>query len=60
MAAAGCNFITPITYQTNLMVYGPGGYRIYGLPEAGCTFHIACCGPRNRVIAPQVFPFMPT
>ena len=27
MAGAGCNFLTPIAYQTNLMVYGPGGYR---------------------------------
>ena len=27
MVAAGSTFLSPISYQTNLMVYGPGAYR---------------------------------
>ena len=59
MAAAGCNFVTPITYQTNLMVYGPGGYRFMDFPRLGIplTLLVAIAA---TVIAPQVFPFLQT
>ncbi|MBC8200499.1 MAG: SLC13 family permease [Planctomycetes bacterium] len=59
MAAAGCNFMTPVTYQTNLMVYGPGGYKFMDFPKLGLplTLLVAILA---TLIAPQVFPFLPT
>ena len=50
--AASASFITPIGYQTNLMVYGPGGYKFsdyirVGLPLSFLLFMVAIfCIPR--------------
>lgn len=39
--AASASFLTPIAYQTNLMVYGPGGYRFFDYARLGIVLTIA-------------------
>jgi di/tricarboxylate transporter len=33
--ASCCAFASPVTYQTHLIVYGPGGYRFTDFVKAG-------------------------
>jgi len=56
MIAAGSSFIFPIAYQTNLMVYGPGGYRFTDFVRIGVPLTVLI-GMVCVLLAPVVFPF---
>jgi di/tricarboxylate transporter len=53
--AASAEFATPIGYQTNLMVYGPGGYRFVDYLRLGLPLNLAI-GVTTLLIIPQVWP----
>ncbi len=40
MFAASNDFLTPVGYQTNLMVYGPGGYKFSDYARAGAPLAV--------------------
>lgn len=58
MMGASCGFSTPIGYQTNLMVAGPGGYRFSDFLRAGIPLNVLI-GAVVVGLAPLVYPFTP-
>jgi di/tricarboxylate transporter len=56
MMAASASFATPIGYQTNLMVYGPGGYRFTDYVRIGLPLNILL-GAVTVALAPFIWPF---
>jgi di/tricarboxylate transporter len=56
MIAASASFVTPTGYQTNLMVFGPGGYRFSDYVKLGLPLSllVACIA---LWIIPQVWSF---
>ena len=56
MIAASASFITPIGYQTNLMVFGPGGYRFIDYIKLGLPLSLIVAFIALSII-PIVWPF---
>jgi di/tricarboxylate transporter len=56
MMAASASFATPIGYQTNLMVYGPGGYRFNDYLRIGIPLNITA-GIVSVVLIPLIWGF---
>lgn len=56
MMAASAAFATPIGYQTNLMIYGPGGYRFTDFTRIGLPLNLLA-GAVTVLLAPLVWPF---
>lgn len=55
MVAASASFITPIGYQTNLMVYGPGGYRFTDFGRIGLPLSLIF-GVITVWLTPAIYP----
>jgi di/tricarboxylate transporter len=56
MIAGSASFATPIGYQTNLMVYGPGSYRFSDYLRTGIPLDLILWG-LTVAIAPRIWPF---
>jgi len=58
MIGASASFATPIGYQTNLMVYGPGGYRFSDYLRMGLIMNVLVL-IITMIIVPMVWPLTP-
>ncbi|HPF41073.1 MAG TPA: SLC13 family permease [Phycisphaerae bacterium] len=56
MIAGSASFATPIGYQTNLMVYGPGGYTFADFLRVGLPMNILIA-ITTIALAPLIWPF---
>ena len=54
--AASASFITPVGYQTNLMVFGPGGYRYSDYIKVGLPLGIILW-IISVIMIPMIWPF---
>jgi di/tricarboxylate transporter len=56
MMGASLSFLTPLGYQTNLMVYGLGGYRFSDFSRVGVPLNLVTI-VLSLILIPIVFPF---
>jgi di/tricarboxylate transporter len=55
LIGASCSFLTPIGYQTNLLVYGMGGYRFLDFTRVGFPLTILTV-VLSTILIPIAFP----
>ncbi len=56
MVGASYSFISPMGYQTNLMVFGPGGYKFTDFVKIGIPMTVVV-GIITIILTPMVWPF---